>query len=454
MSLPEQLANQLSAAAASQTEMSGHWVGALVLSLVGAAFAAGTSLLGGMPLTRLQAMREGVAASGAASLGRYLADPTKVLSRWLVGRIVCTASTAILIGDAVRGLSPIWAVPTAILGTLATYGLITEVVTTLSRHNPARAAPTLLRVLRPFELLAAPFAWPIAAAARLSGRLMPPYSPSDGRTTEHEVGLLLAEGQRAGTLGEEHAQMIQNVLEFTDLTAADVMVPRTKLIAVDAEMTLAHVLLVVSGEGHSRYPVFRESVDNIIGLLCAKDLFRVMNDADAQTVKVHTFIRTPVNFVPETQPISRLLREMRARRLHMAVVVDDYGGVSGIVTLEDIVEQIIGDIQDEHDAEENPVVHLSEGRWLVNAEIPVDDLAQVLDTDFTSDGDFVSLGGMLIHEAGRVPAAGDEIAAFGFRFIVRVADERKVSKVEVVRADHSAASGSGSGDTTSAANET
>jgi len=434
MSMADQVSSELAVVASTQIAMSGHWVGALLSSVLGALFAAGTSVLGGTPLTRVEAWRAEAAGSAARALGRYLEAPIRVLSRWLAGRIACTALTAVLIGDAVRHLSSTWAVPTAILGTLATYGLLTEVVTTIARRNPPRAAPLLLRLMRPLELLAAPLAWPIASVAKLSGRLMPPAAGPDGRTTEQEVNLLVEEGQRAGTLGREHAEMIQNVLEFTDLTAVDVMVPRTKMVTVDAELPISKVLEVIAREGHSRYPVYRDHVDNVVGLLYAKDLFRMLGDVRARDSKVQAYIRTPVNFVPETQPVSRLLRDMRARRLHMAVVVDDYGGISGLVTLEDIVEQIVGDIRDEHDAEEDPVQDLGDGRLLVAAEISVDDLGQALGTDLAAEeGDFVSLGGMLIHEAGRVPAAGETIDAYGYRFIVREADERKVSKVEVVK---------------------
>jgi CBS domain containing-hemolysin-like protein len=356
-----------------------------------------------------------------------------VLSRWLVGRIGCTALTAMLIGNAVRYLAPHWAVPVAVLGTLATYGLLTEISTTLARRTAANSAPLLLRLLRPAEWITLPLAWPLEAAARLSGRLMPPPAAADARLTEHEVGLLLAESQLAGTLDEEHAQMIMNVLEFEDLTAAEVMVPRTSIITIDAQATIDEVLQTISAKGHSRYPVYRETVDNVVGLLYAKDLFRVVDELDVHTAKAESFIRTPVNFVPEAKPVSSLLREMQARRLHMAVVVDDYGGVSGIVTLEDIVEEIIGDIQDEHDAEEDPFVDLGDGRVLVDATVPVDDLSEFLGVAIPDEGDFMSLGGLLIHQAGQVPVPGAEIEAFGFRFTVREADERRVSKVEVTR---------------------
>jgi len=433
VTLFQQITEELTAAVQTQSTMVGYWGGALSAAILGAVFAAGTATLVGMPLTRVTVLRDESHGRRREALSRYLRNPTAVLSRWLVGRVACTALTAVLIGKAVHPWVGLWALPIAVLGTLATYGLLTEISTTLARRNLGRAAPVLLRVLYPFELLTIPMAWPMEFVGRISGRFMP--QSEDGRLTEHEVGLLLAEGQLDGTLEEERAQMIKNVLEFEDLMAAEVMIPRTSVTAIDANTTLEDVLRVISAKGHSRYPVYRESVDNIVGLLYAKDLFRVIDNTDIRTSKVDGFIRSPVNFVPETKPVSALLREMRARRLHMAIVVDDYGGVAGIVTLEDIIEEIIGDIQDEHDIEEYPIVELEDGGVMVDAAVPVDDLNEFLGTTIPEEGDFVSLGGWIIHEAGCVPEPGAELEACGLKFVVREADERKISKVEIHRKD-------------------
>ncbi|MBI5533230.1 MAG: HlyC/CorC family transporter [Deltaproteobacteria bacterium] len=412
---------------------SGNWVGAIVAALVGAVFAAGRSTLGSAPPSRVSALVDETKGAAHEALERYQRNPSRTQSRWLVGRVSCTALTAVLIAGAVSSLPFTWAVVVSLLGTMVTYGLFAEIATTLAHRNPDRALPVLLRVLRPFELLFAPVGAPLAAISGLIARWLPAPSPVDGRTTEHEVELLLAEGAKSGTLGEERAEMIQNVLEFTDLTAVEVMVPRTSLTALAVDTRLDDVLKAIILNGHSRYPVYRGSIDNVVGLLYAKDLFKVMNDASARGEPVSRYMRTPVNFVPETQPVSALLREMRARQAHMAVVVDDYGGVSGIVTLEDIVEEIIGDIQDEHDAEENPIVDLGDGRVMVNAAMPVDDLARFLDVEIPDEGDFVSVGGMVVSRAGHVPASGAEVEAFGLKFIVREADKRRVSKLEVSR---------------------
>lgn len=427
----QQVAADVSVLASSREMMSGHLLGALFASLLGSVFAAATSALGALPATRVAALATEAQGARRSALERYLRDPTRVLSHFLVGRVICTALTAVLIGSGVHPIAPSWAIPVAVFGTLATYGLLTEVATFLARRDLDRNAVALLRILRPLEVIITPVAWPLTVAAKLTARWLPARPSADVRTTEHEVELLLAEGQRTGRLRADHALMIQRVLEFNELTAAQVMVPRTSLIAIDCNTSIEEVLQIIATQGHSRYPVYCESVDNIVGLLYAKDLFRILNEPGVRSARVERFVRSPVNFVPEAQSATALLREMRARRLHMAVVVDDYGGVSGIVTLEDIIEEIIGDIQDEHDVEREPIVDLGDGSVLADAAVPVNDLSDFLGTDIPEAGDFVSLGGLLIHWAGRVPDAGSEVQAHGFKFIVREADERRVSKVEI-----------------------
>jgi CBS domain containing-hemolysin-like protein len=211
------------------------------------------------------------------------------------------------------------------------------------------------------------------------------------------------------------------------------MVPRTRVSAIEVSRPLPEVLKIVASEGHSRFPVYRDKVDNIVGLLYAKDLFRLLKDVKLQQRPLIDLVRAPVNFVPETQGVSSVLREMRSRRLHMAVVIDEFGGVSGIVTLEDILEVIVGEIRDEYDTEEAPIQDLGDGRLLVDAAVSVDDLSAYLGAKIPEDDDYESLGGLLVHRAGKVPSIGTQIEAFEFCFIVREADEKRIIKVEIVR---------------------
>jgi CBS domain containing-hemolysin-like protein len=182
--------------------------------------------------------------------------------------------------------------------------------------------------------------------------------------------------------------------------------------------------------------VFRETLDNVVGLLYAKDLFAVVRDNAIGSTELKDLLRTPVLFVAESQPAASVLREMRARRLHLAIVSDEFGGTAGLVTLEDILEEIVGEIHDEYDAEaEAQIEDLGDGRFVADAAIPLADLAARIGRDLPADGDFESLGGLLVHRAGRVPAVGSTITLNGIKLIVREADETRVVKVEIVPAE-------------------
>ena len=247
---------------------------------------------------------------------------------------------------------------------------------------------------------------------------------------------IVAQGEKAGALEKEPATMIRNVLDFKHLTAREVMVPRRRISAIHAAMPLHQVLEHVIKDGHSRYPVFRESLDNVVGLLYVKDLFDVVRQGKMAEMKLDDLVRKPVLFVTETQGALSVLREMRGRRLHLAIVTDEFGGMGGIVTLEDIIEEIVGDIRDEYDTEEvAPIQKLAEGRFVADAAIAIADLELHLGKKLPEDGDFESLGGLIVHRAGRVPEVGATVALDGYKLIVREADETRVVKVEIVRSE-------------------
>jgi putative hemolysin len=205
-------------------------------------------------------------------------------------------------------------------------------------------------------------------------------------------------------------------------------------VAIEASTPVDEAMRLVAAEGHSRYPVYRGRSDNIVGVLYAKDLFQFLpqGGAAAMPPTVLQLARAPANFVPETQLVSSVLREMRQRRQHMALVIDEFGGFAGVVTLEDILEEIVGDIHDEHDEVEPQVQDLGDGRWLVDASAKLSDLSVQFGRPLGSDdGEYDSLGGLLVHEAGRVPAIGERVTAAGLEFLVREADAKRVMRVEV-----------------------
>jgi len=402
-------------------------------AIIASAFAGASWAIGLLSPARRTALRDATHGVPRRALERYLEAGIAIESRWLVLRAFSIGLTALLVHGQL-GIQPGGArvLLSALLAVIA-YAIPTEAVRFVVARNPERAAPWLLTVLRPFELFAAPISVPILAVSRLVGKWLAPTSAPAPAVTETEVEMIVNEGELNGSLGHEASEMIRNVLEFGDVTAGQVMLPRTDVTAFDVTTPLDEVLRAIVERGHSRYPVYKDSLDNVIGLLYAKDLLRLASDGGLDGASLESIVRTPVAYVPESQLASSVLRDMRAGRHHMAIVIDEFGGMSGLVTLEDLLEQIVGDIRDEHEQEEPPIADLGEGRLLVDASVPIGDLSRYLGAELPEDGDYHSLGGLLTAELGRVPEVGARHTAFGLVFVVREGDERRISKVEITR---------------------
>lgn len=406
---------------------------ALLPAAFAAVFAAASWAIGALSVARRAALRETLEGGKRAALDRYLESGVAIESRWLVIRSLGTTVSALLV---LRELPPTWGswlVPAAAFIAVVAYAVPSEILRALSGRDPERWAPLLLQVLRPVELLAAPLSAPILWVSRVLGRFLVQRSTPAPGVTETEVELIVNEGELNGSLGREQSEMIRNVLDFGDVTAGQVMVPRTQVAALPIDMPLEEAVRHIAEGAHSRYPVYKGTVDNVLGLLYAKDLLRVAAQGDLAGKTMEELFRTPVAFVPESQTASSVLKDMRAGRHHMAVVIDEFGGMSGILTLEDLLEQIVGDIRDEHDTEEPPIVDLGDGRLVVDASIPLSDLSRYLGADLPQDGDYNSLGGFVVAQLGRVPEVGAQLTAFRLAFSVREADDRRVSKVEITR---------------------
>jgi CBS domain containing-hemolysin-like protein len=382
---------------------------------------------------RRAALRDTLEGGRRAAMDRYLDNGVAIESRWLLMRSFGVALTALLL--AVRlplESSTVRVLVAGIISVLA-YALPSEIARSLASNDPERVAPLLLTILRPVELLAAPFSTPIVWLSGIVGGWLAPTPTRAPGVTETEVEMIVNEGELNGSLPHEQSQMIRNVLEFGDVTAGDVMVPRTQVTAFDVTMALDEVLARINESGHSRYPVYGGSIDNVVGLLYAKDLLRHAASGDLGGRTLEGLLRTPVAFVPDSQSGSSVLKDMRAGRHHMAIVIDEFGGMSGALTLEDLLEKIVGDIRDEHDVDEPPIVDLGNGRLAVDASVPIADLSRYLGAELPADGDYHSLAGFIIAQLGRVPEVGTQLTAYGLQFEVREADERRVSKVEITR---------------------
>jgi putative hemolysin len=408
--------------------------GVVAFVLTGGLFAAADAVITALPEARLRALIENSPASRRPVLERVLDDPNTVLARFLVGRVVGTVAGVVLGAHALLRYWPVWGGALAGAIVLLFYSCTAEIAMSLVRRRATDLAYPLLRIVRPFEIALLPLAAPlallgaaVASADRRHGTATDPAE--DARIAEAEVEYLIEKGQATGVLGD--AELLQAAVDFKGKLASDVMVPRTRMVALPVATPLARVLEVITAEGHSRYPVFEGRVDEIVGLLYVKDLFRVVREGKLESTSLAALVRKPLLFVQENQEVSTILKEMRGRRLHMALVLDEFGGTVGLVTLEDILELLVGDIRDELDDDES-VQDLGGGRLLVDAALSVDELADRLGMKLPESNGFVSVGGLVMEQTGKVPPAGTVVKVGPIDLVVRDADERRVHRIEVV----------------------
>lgn len=302
---------------------------------------------------------------------------------------------------------------------------------TYAKHNSERLALAAIHVVRLLLFAFYPVVLLLVGISRFivrltGGRLSPP----DFAVTEQDIEFLIGLGRREGVLEVEEEQMLHSVLEFSDTVVREVMVPRTNVTAISVDIDRETLLRSIIDAGYSRVPVYEGSLDNVIGLIHAKDLLRELSNGE-QTLDLRALLR-PVYYVPETMKISDLLKEFQRRKTHLAVVVDEYGGTAGIVAMEDLIEELVGEIHDEYDVEENRFRSLGEGHYLADARIPVDELGELLGIRFPENDSYDTLGGFLIQLRGDLPRVDDRQVWSGLEFIVREADERRLLKIEVI----------------------
>jgi putative hemolysin len=296
-------------------------------------------------------------------------------------------------------------------GVLVTLSVPIEVVSWITRP-----------LVVPLLLVTQAFTRPFGAVPTPSGGVV---------VSEDEIRALVESGEEQGVIEERARDMIQGVFALGDKHVHDVMVPRTDIRAIDVDTPGDRLLEQVVQAGHSRMPVFEGTADQIIGILYVKDLFRRLARAE-KDVSVRQYLR-PAHFVPESKRIDELLREMQRDKIHMAIVADEYGGTAGLVTIEDLVEEIVGEIRDEYEAEQELIIPVSENEALMDAKVPFEEVVQAFELDVEASEDYDTLGGYIVHELGRLPKAGEEVRTDGVRFIVESIEARRIRRVRVVR---------------------
>lgn len=262
--------------------------------------------------------------------------------------------------------------------------------------------------------------------ARLAGALR--TAPRD----RAELLEILQQARAQQILDSDEHQMLEGVLEVSTMQVRDIMIPRGQMVVLERDANPQEMLEVIIESGHSRFPVIADDRDEVTGILLAKDLLRFYAEGDRTRFRIKECLR-PAVFIPESKRLNVLLKEFRHSHNHMAIVVDEYGGVSGLLTIEDVLEQIVGEIDDEHDPDEEVlIVPEREDSWRVDALARIEDLNEELGTQF-SDEDYDTVGGLVMHELGRLPRKGEALNFGGMRFTVLRADRRRIHALRLRR---------------------
>ncbi|MGH7409951.1 MAG: hemolysin family protein [Candidatus Methylomirabilis sp.] len=382
----------------------------------------------------------------ASTIQRLKDDPDRFLATIQIGiTLVGTLASAVGGALAVKAITPMLdRLPGGGLlvgGEMVALGLVVLVITyftvvfgelvpkSLGLRHAERVA---LAIARPLAILGRWFSFiarPLTASSRLilSPFGVPPHG-TGGFVSEEELKLMVQEGKEKGIFDQAEQDLIHSVFEFTEASVKKVMIPRPRIDAIELETPWEEALKFIVETGHSRYPVYRKSLDDICGVLYYKDLLRLQLENRPASLGA---IMHPVYFVPETMQVSQLLKELQRRRMSMAIAVDEHGGVDGLVTIEDLIEEIVGEIHDEYDTTAKPVERLKDGSLIIDASMSIKDLQDEHGLPFPESPEYETLAGFMVAQLQRMPKGGDIIRFQGMKLTVVDMEGRRIAQVKV-----------------------
>jgi putative hemolysin len=402
------------------------YVGGLVLLLLLSAFFSGSETA----LLSLDSIRVKYLVHkkrrGAEQLERVLAQPENLLGAILVGNNLVNIAASVF-------ATTFFVQVFGARGELLTIVILTPVLLVVSEvcpktfaaRYPERFSFVVLRPIMLIMLLLRPVVWLVTSFSRLLTLFV--KSEPQPIISEEEIRTLITVGEQSGVVGKDKCRMLGGIFDLSQISVRDVMIPRTEVVALDASSSFGDVLRTVQQSRHSRFPIYEESLDNIIGIIHSKDILRYVHIAHEFSLK--KLARKPY-FVPESKRINTLLQAFQRRQVHMAVVIDEYGGVEGIVTLEDVVEEIVGEIRDEYDIDEDLVFELGSGRYLLDGSISLRAVNQRFGLEL-SEEHASTLAGFMLEALGSIPHTGDSCAEGDSRFIVRKVIDHRIEQIEL-----------------------
>ena len=246
-----------------------------------------------------------------------------------------------------------------------------------------------------------------------------------------EITELANLGHERGTIVEEEHGLISSIVNFRSVAVHEVMTPRVDIVSVSAETNFHEILDLINNTGHSRIPLFNGDLDEIIGIVYSKDLLPFIKNVESRTNFSLTKIARKAMFIPRTKLISSLMHEFQEKKMHLAIVVDEYGGTAGLITLEDIIEEILGEIRDEYDKEENPITKVGDNNYIILGKLSIDELNEFLKTNFNDNSNYETIGGMILNHAGLIPKEGYTFQLDGYKFLVKEIQNKRIKKVQV-----------------------
>jgi putative hemolysin len=386
---------------------------------------------------------------GARRVQKLVAQPARFLATiqiglTFVGFLAATFAGASLVGGLAQALRAFPALapsaePIAILVVTALVSLFTIVFGELVPKALAYAHAERMAFMfaGPIDFLGrilAPLVWLLTTLTQAITRLFGITDTQGEKLTAEELMIIVERGGEQGVIEAEEQQMIGAVLELGEQRVHEVMVPRIDITALAVDAPLEEIIETIVGEGHSRIPVYEDSIDNVIGILYAKDLLPILATDRSGKVELKTLLRTPL-FVPESISVDDLLHMLQRRKVHIAIVLDEYGGTAGLVTIEDLIEEIVGEIQDEYDVEEPMVEKISDTEARIDGRASIDDLTETFGFELKDEDreQYDTVGGLVYHEIGGVPNVGDTVEVDGLTLTVESTDGRRVGKVLVVK---------------------
>jgi putative hemolysin len=365
------------------------------------------------------------------ALGSYLDDPLLLFIpvRLLLGLVTGTATALLARGIGFDGAHTIPSLLLAVAVFVFVFELFVPMI--IAGRDPERMLEILLPTFAPIARAIGPVTRWVAGIVPAARRTGPPPTPDEAAEEANEAAKAYIDtAEQEGLIEGEERRLLQSIVDFGDTLVREVMTPRPDIVAIRDNATVADVRALFREQEYSRFPVYKDSLDHIVGFVFVKDLVILDSSDDARPV---TTLLRPAVVVPETKRVPELLKQFQRQQTQCAIVVDEYGGTAGLVTIEDLLEEIVGEIRDEYDVESEPIVDEGDGHWVFSGKVDIDDVAQRLNVDIEREG-FETVGGYLLSRFGRVPTVGETLETDGLMLEVLDAERRRVNKVRMSRA--------------------